>query len=941
MFVACLGSVTTAQPAAQMIPADAPAADSALPSDPRWVAGTLDNGLRYFVNSDGGREGEVVIRLSVDAGSLREEKDHPGAAFLTAMLLHGAACESPAGHAVLSLGDDLPAGTRATEPRIGQDAASFTVTLPIADDKAITLGLRHLFEVARGSGLDDVSILGRRPMVRGQRAAMITRKDRLLAAVMPQIAPGMRVAFHSAVPSDAAICHLENDALRAFHARWYAPSRLTVLAAGDAPAQSIIDRIRREFAGLENRADNADEPVEGEFLGPALPLRAAVAADPELPHAVAEIVVVLPGAPPLRTMSAWRAHLVDRVAASFLQRRLLGSMGMPGSPVRGGGVRIGPTPGGAFVAVASVQGDPGDWRELVAEVAARTAQVCLGVPTPSEFSEATRDVLRSISDEAGRAESRGPSGLVDAAWECVLRADSIMSRGDKVSITNGLLPTLLPREVQAALASRFRLSEAAFVLFMPDGAGTPPPMEVLAAALPALLPGRHDAPHDADAAKFSTPLAAEPVAGRAESLSVAARTSVTSALFQNGVRFHHRRMTSAEPRVILALTLGTPDSDPANPPPPMESTSALWTTPAARSLPYESFQRFLSEAKLELRAEAGAVQARIELSCPASAAREAFRAIHLLLSEPRVESAAFDRWKWSMTQRVRARDSDPASAAFEALASFTRIDGAIAWSPSESDLGELDRETLQRWVEFVVARGPIEAAVVGDIGRAEALDLAATFLASLPARRVADAAPVHARTLEERLILTRGPAKEAFVLVAVHGASAAKDTEALDLAARTLAIRLDQRTATASAPSKPIVVKHLARDAAHETPLLIAVGTSSPALTASLAERMARAFASVATDGPLESELMKARAQAIDDFDRQAADSAWWARTLAQSAALRQDPDDIFDSRKRLAALSREAVRDSLAAHDPAVCCGKPRLRITVTPAESGAPTQE
>lgn len=941
VFVGFAGDVAFAQPAANMVPADAPLADSALPLDPRWVTGTLDNGLRYFVKSDGSREGQLVLRLSADAGSLREEKEHPGAAFLTAMLLHGAACDSPAGKAVLSLGEDLPAGTRATEPSIGQDAASFTVTLPIADDKAITLGLRHLFEIARGAGLDDVSILARRPMVRGVRAAMITRKDRLLAAVMPQIAPGTREAFHGAVPSDAAICNLENDSLREFHERYYDPPRLTIIAAGDAPAPSIIERIRREFGGLANQPNNVEELAEEECIDPAPQLRAAVAADPELPHAVAEIVVVLPGVPPVRTVSAWRAHLVDRLAASLLQRRLIGGMGKPSSPVRGGGVRIGPTPGGGFVAVASVHGDPRDWRELVAEVASRTAQACMEAPTLGELVETSGDVLRSISDEAAQAESRGPPGLVEAAWESVLRGDSIMSRNDKASLSKGLLQTVLPREVQAVLASRFRLSEAAFVLFMPDGAGTPPPIDVLAAALPALLPAQRDRPHEADPASATPPMAAEPAAGRMANLAVAARTGVTTATFENGVRFHHRRMSSAEPRVTISLTLAPPDADPANPPPPMESTSALWTTPAACSVSAERFQRLLGAAKVEVRSHVSPAQARIELSCPVTGARDAFRAIHLLVSEPRIEPAAFERWKWSMTQRVRARDVDPASAAFDALSSVSRTDATLVWRPTEADLGELNRETLQRWVEFVVAHGAIEAAIVGDIGRAEALELAATFLASLPARRVPDAGTVRALAFEEKQFVTSGPAKEAFVLVAVNGAAAAKDVESLDLAARILGMRLDQRGEPGLAPSKPIVVKHLARDAAHEAPLLIAVGTSSPALTASLAERMARAFASVSTEGPLESELLKARAQAIDDFDRQVSDSAWWSRTLSQSTAKGKDPDDILDARERLTALSRESIRDSLAAHDPAVCCGKPRLRITVTPAELGTPTQE
>ncbi len=920
------------------------AGDALLYQDSRWRSGSLGNGVRYLVRTHASVDGRLVLRLAVDAGSLREEKDQLGSSFLTAMLVQASAAEAKAGQALLSLGEDLPAGVRATEAEVSQDAAMFTVALPIASDKAIMLGLRHLSAVASGAGLDDASIMRHRPLIRAQRAALVTRKDRLLSAVMPQIAPGSRAGFHSAVPSDATLCAVENETLRSFYSRCYAPPRLTIVAVGDAPVGSLIERIRREFGGLAERDGELEAADPTDPPRPPPGLRAAVAADPELHQAIVEVVVVHAGSGPIRTASAWRESLLDRVASLVLQRRLLASMEQPGSPVRGGGVRIGPAPGGAVVAVASVTGDPGDWRRLVAEVAGRVAFARVEGPSQGEVRAAQESILRSLDDASVSEANEDPSSLVAAASRSILGGDTLVSRADEAAHARTMLPGIGAAEVRAALASRFNPNDAAFILFMPDRAGTPPPLDILAAALPAMLPDQagKTAPV-AWGADHDEPTAA-PTPGTIASIHLIPTIGVTSATLGNGVRFHHRRMTGAEPRVSISISIRVPEADAGALPPPIEATLALWSAAGSGGVAGDDVRRIMSAKQIEFRWQIAPGVARIDLSCPRESAFEAMRVIHLVFSEPRIDPAAFDRWRWSMVQGARARAEESFSAAFGAVSMVSRIAGRpSAWTPTEADIDAVRFDTLRRWVDGIVARGPIDAAMVGDIPRDEAFDLAATFLGSLPPRAVAtavgDGAPADRAVFEDHRVETRGPASDAVVLLAVHGAGEASgDEAALSLAARVLGARLGSRAAFEPLGAKPIAVKHLSSGAMGGMPLLLAIGQTTPGLASSLADTMGRAFSSLATEGPTDAELTKARAGAVDEFDRQWTDSAWWARTLSGLPADPRGAAALADARGELIGLTREIVRDTFAAHDPTVCCGRPRLRIVVVPAAAQAP---
>lgn len=914
--------------------ADGP--DAPLQPDPRWFQGSLENGVRYCVRTHDAVEGRLVLHLIVVGGSLEELRSRPGAAFLTAMLTHAGALESPVGKAVLSLAESLPVGVVASKPVITQDNVSFTVVLPIANEKSIALGMRHLREIVQGAGLDDASIMSHRPQVRARRAELITRKERLLAAVMPQIAPLARVTLHPAIPADAALCALEAADVRTFHSRAYIPSRCIIVASGDTDAKIIVDRIRAEFSTIAQPMMRDADP-EPAAAGPEAPrgLRAAVAADPELRQAIAEVVVIHEGQEPVRTAARAREALVAELASIILHRRLTTSQPV----VRGGGVHIGPATGGASIAVASVMGDPDDWKALLSALTSSVSRAREIEPSPEEMDSARQALLKNRSEAVAAEPTMDPRDLVDAAARSLARDDALIAPEVEFADAQERLPGITPDEVRAALAERFPFRDAAFTLFMPDGAGTPPPVDVLTAVLPAMIPEpgapRPRADRDVERQAYaSTPAPAD---NHVASLAVEPSLGVSTARFTNGVRFAHRRMAGSEPRIVISATLRRPAAAEGEPSAPLEALSILFSAPATRAESAESLRRAMDRHRIELRSQVGPRLARLELTAPPDSAREAFRMLHDLITEPSVDPIAFDRWRWSMQQWAARRATDPMTAVFEAVSGSLRNAGCVAaWQPTDSEIAGLRAETVQQWIAFTVAAAPIDVALVGDLSRAEALTLATEYLGALPERSPAAGAGIAPCTpnaeLAEHRLQTRGPGAESVVLVAIHGsAGGAREEAAMDLAARVLTARLASRPGEQTGPGE-IAVKHLTEQDLAGTPMLLAVGSIGARLSGVLVERLDHAFSALAADGPSEAELLRARADAVDEFDRQRSDSAWWARALSHPITIDQGVRSLADSRDLLTALSRDEVREAFAAHDPESCCGRTRLRVIVTP---------
>ena len=105
-----------------------------------------------------------------------------------------------------------------------------------------------------------------------------------------------------------------------------------------------------------------------------------------------------------------------------------------------------------------------------------------------------------------------------------------------------------------------------------------------------------------------------------------------------------------------------------------------------------------------------------------------------MLRLPRFDSAQVEQWRGAELERVRRRGDDPGALAFGLFNHIMYGDHPVGWQMTPEDLepADLALDKLRFVHRAVVCPGAMSVGIVGDIGRAEALDLVDRMLQGWP-----------------------------------------------------------------------------------------------------------------------------------------------------------------------------------------------------------------
>jgi len=301
-------------------PPGAPAAaDDPFPLDPAVVAGTLDNGLTYYVRANAKPKGRAELRLVVNAGSILEDDDQLGLAhFVEHMAFNGT--EHFARQALVDylegigmrFGPDLNAYTNT-------DETVYMLQVPTDDPEILDTGFRILADWAGGISFDDEEIDKERGVVveewRQGRGAWARIRDRQ----WPVIFAGSRYADRRTIGDKDILEHAPHDAFRRFYRDWYRPDLMAIVAVGDFDPAAVEARIREGFAGLAGPA--SPRAREAYDVPDHDDTRVSIATDPEM-TSTSVMVSWQRDLRKTRTVEDYRADLVDALYHAMMNARL-------------------------------------------------------------------------------------------------------------------------------------------------------------------------------------------------------------------------------------------------------------------------------------------------------------------------------------------------------------------------------------------------------------------------------------------------------------------------------------------------------------------------------------------------------------------------------------------------------------------------------------------
>ncbi len=387
---------------------------SDIPQDPEWRFGTLPNGVRYAVRKNGVPPGQVAVRLRMDVGALMEQKSEMGFAHLLEHLSFRGSSKVPDGESKrvwqrlgVTFGSDSNASTTPV-------STTYKLDLPDANETSLDQSMMILADMMAAPGITDAALTAERPVVLAEQRERLGPQARAADTQRELMFAGQLFAERPVIGTTATLNGSTAATVKAFHQRWYRPERATIIIVGDMDPAVFERQIAKHFASWKGVGPN---PVTPDFGKPVAdkPTSAAMV-EPTLPPVVS-LSVIRPWTVFEDTIVFNQERMVDFVALRIINRRLE-TRARAGSSYIGAGADLSDAVRSANITSIQILPIGEDWETAVKDVRAVIADALTTAPTQAEIdrevAEIDAQMRNSIATAPVQAGSRRADNLVEA-----------------------------------------------------------------------------------------------------------------------------------------------------------------------------------------------------------------------------------------------------------------------------------------------------------------------------------------------------------------------------------------------------------------------------------------------------------------------------------------------------------------------------------------------
>ena len=226
-------------------------ADTDLPIDPDYRLGVLDNGMRYIIRPNGTPEGQGMVYLWVNAGSLGEEADQAGFAHYVEHMAFNGSTNIPEGEMVALLEREGLAFGADTNASTTFHRTLYTLNLPRNDADLLGTALMIMRETASELSFNEGAVEREMGVVQSELRVRDTYSQRNTMDQLKFLYPGSNFGENWIGGSLESIGSATSQRLRDYYDRWYRPDNVAVIVVGDFDADAVEAEITEHFASWQ------------------------------------------------------------------------------------------------------------------------------------------------------------------------------------------------------------------------------------------------------------------------------------------------------------------------------------------------------------------------------------------------------------------------------------------------------------------------------------------------------------------------------------------------------------------------------------------------------------------------------------------------------------------------------------------------------------------
>lgn len=904
-----------------------------LPSDPSLTTGELENGLRYIVKKHATPPGRAVVWIHLDTGSLNETDKQRGIAhYLEHMAFNGSENFVP-GSVVpffqslgMTFGRDQNAFT-------SFDQTTYQLSLPDAKGETLAKGMTFFADILHRLALLPREIDSERQIIQEERRRGLSGRQRTSFYVMEHIAPGSLYGLRIPIGTEETINGVKETDFRDYYGKWYTASGATVMVVADAEPAEVVNLIKEKFGAAPKKPRPVQQALNVKPYEKSL---AIVTSDPEVRTEDIQIVRIEPAHPPTTTVPQHRSDLVKRLGEVALNRRLSDKVAKGGTSYLSARAATGNDSNAIYTAEFSASAVPGKWRQALEEIALELQRARAFGFSKHEFEDARTQVLTGAERAVETEPTMPAQAIVGRINGNVAAGEPNMSAQQRLDLLKQALPSITLEEVSKRIADEFDPKAVSFIAVLPSSTSVPTEAELLEIGTKALgvTPTR-----DEEAARATQLLAEAPKAGEVVESGVHAATGVWSGWLSNGVRVHHRFMDEQKNDVSVRISLiGGELLETAENRGITQAAQLAWSRAATQRLSSTDIRDLMIGKKITVgggggmggrgggrRGGGGSDGVGLSISGSPEDLETGFQLAYLLLTEPKIEGAAFTQFQTSTKERIEESLKNPMMLGMRTAAAAPFPDDVVRTQPlTVEQVDHLALPAAQAWLNKLIAESPIEVVIVGDLPRERAIELAGRYLGALPPReRVGTGTFSAQRTLKkpsgprsiEKSVASTTP--QAFVLSGFYGTDETNvaDARALNMAAQVLSTRMVKEVREEGQLVYSIGAGSRPGSTYPGFGVFSAGAPTEPEKVAALTAKLTSMYEAFAKDGPTDDEVVVARKQIANTLEEQVREPSYWARKLDQLTFRGASLDDVVADPDAYQALTAQQIRETFAKY--------------------------
>ncbi|WP_170937083.1 MULTISPECIES: M16 family metallopeptidase [Rhodomicrobium] len=906
--MSCASAQTTAVPAGQA---------EALPQDPAVVSGELANGFRYMVRKHANPPGKATMWLHLNTGSLNETDQQQGLAhYLEHMAFNGSA-HFPPGTLVHSFEARGMVFGRDQNAFTNQRETTYQLALPKVDAATLGKGMLFFADVISNLSLKQREIDAERQIILEELRRGQTPARRVADTLLKRIAPGSNYG-RPIIGTEASINRLQEPDFRDYYEKWYAASNATLLVVADADPAEIVKLIGKAFGDAPKRPRPVSRPAGVTSYSNSF---AIVATDAEIKGTDIGMIWIEEALPIARTVPNYRAFLIRRVAERAMDWRLRAEAAKAGGAFTSADLSLFREGPGMRRTDLWAGARDGAWRQALNGLALEL-QRARGIGfTAAEMEDAKKQIVAAAESNTENIGERSAETLIRELNDAATYDRGTMSPQQQLELIRRLLPGISLEELNQTFAQSFKPGAVAFVARMEAGPGAPTEEQLLAAGVEALA--QRPLPEGEAADPASSLLSAPPPGGTVAATSRHAATKVSDAWLSNNVKVHHRYVGTEKNRVSVDISLigGEMQETDAN-----DGITALvgaaWAGTATSRLSSTEIRRLMIGKKAVVTTDSDGHSVSMAIYATSEELETGFQLAYLRLTDPRIEETAFTRLVSGWREKTGEDMLSPTRNAEEVVREASYPQSDTRGKPfTVEDVDRLTLAASQAWLEKLIRESPIEVTIVGDISRKRAMDLAAKYLGSLPARervrpyRASDAHRLGRRKgpqTVERTIDTN--TNQAFVYSGFYSVDDAdrRASRAMSIAARILTTRMTKEIREDAQLVYGIDANSWPGLPYSGFGMFYASAVTDPLKTAALRDKLSAMYRSFAEKGPTADEIKIVRKQIANAREKPPYSLAYWRGALRE---ITYRGETLNDFGRRRPPLSAEEVRRVFAKY--------------------------